>query len=140
MEAELAKAKRAVKTYGQVIDKQCRDVLDITGLHHLINENGDGHWDVVWMRLFEMRDELAGMKARAKESHPPHDARQGEPVAPDEAVEAAADAINRYAAKYVGGGTVPLKDMSLLDREYALGEARAALEAAAPFILRGDRE
>lgn len=54
---------------------------------------------------------------------------------PNEAVEAAADAINVYGAKYVGVlDPVPLKDMSLPDREYALGEARAALEAAAPYI------
>ena len=59
---ELAKYKRGAKTLGEIIEKQCRDVLDVTGLHHLINEDGDGHWDVVWMRLFEMRDELADMK------------------------------------------------------------------------------
>lgn len=60
--AELAKARRAAKTLGEIIEKQCRDVLDVTGLHHLINEDGDGHWDVVWMRLFEMRDELVDLK------------------------------------------------------------------------------
>lgn len=60
--AELRKATRAAETLGQVIEKQCRDVLDVTGLHHLINADGDGHWDVVWMRLFEMRDELASLK------------------------------------------------------------------------------
>ena len=60
--AELRKATRAAQTLGQVIEKQCRDVLDVTGLHHLINEDGDGHWDVVWMRLFEMREELASLK------------------------------------------------------------------------------
>lgn len=60
--AELAAAKRAAKTLNEVIEKQCRDVLDVTGLHHLINEDGDGAWDVVWMRLFEMRDELARLK------------------------------------------------------------------------------
>lgn len=60
--AELAKAMRGAKTLGEIIEKQCRDVLDATGLHHLINEDGDGHWDVVWMRLFEMRDELASLK------------------------------------------------------------------------------
>lgn len=59
---ELAAAKRAAKTLNEVIEKQCRDVLDVTGLHHLINEDGDGQWDVVWMRLFEMRDELADLK------------------------------------------------------------------------------
>jgi hypothetical protein len=59
---ELAKYKRGAKTLGEIIEKQCRDVLDVTGLHHLINEDGDGHWDIVWMRLFEMRDELASLK------------------------------------------------------------------------------
>lgn len=59
---ELASAKRAAKTLNEVIEKQCRDVLEVTGLHHLINEDGDGHWDVVWMRLFEMRDEFASLK------------------------------------------------------------------------------
>ena len=59
---ELARYKRGAKTLGEIIEKQCRDVLDVTGLHHLINEDGDGHWDVVWMRLFEMRDELASLK------------------------------------------------------------------------------
>lgn len=59
---ELEKCKRGAKTLGEVIEKQCRDVLDVTGLHHLISEDGDGHWDVVWMRLFEMRDEWASLK------------------------------------------------------------------------------
>jgi len=59
---ELAKYKRGAKTLGEIIEKQCRDVLDVTGLHHLINEDGDGAWDVVWFRLFEMRDELASLK------------------------------------------------------------------------------
>ena len=60
--AELRKARRAAQTLGQVIDKQCLDVLDVTGLHHLINKDGDGAWDVVWMRLFEMREELKDLK------------------------------------------------------------------------------
>ncbi|QDG65799.1 hypothetical protein NIBR502772_05860 [Pseudarthrobacter sp. NIBRBAC000502772] len=59
---ELAKYKRGAKTLGEIIEKQCRDVLEVTGLHHLINEDGDGAWDVVWMRLFEMREELKDLK------------------------------------------------------------------------------
>lgn len=59
---ELANYKRGAKTLGEIIENQCRDVLDVTGLHHLINSDGDGHWDVVWMRLFEMRAELADLK------------------------------------------------------------------------------
>lgn len=59
-----------------------------------------------------------------------------QPSVPQEAIEAAAEAINKFAAKYVGVlDPVPLKDMNLLDREHALGEARAALEAAAPYML-----
>jgi hypothetical protein len=60
--AELDAAKRAAKTLNEVIEKQCREVLDVTGLHHLINEDGDGAWDVVWMRLHEMREELKDLK------------------------------------------------------------------------------
>ena len=59
---ELTRYKRGAKTLGEIIEKQCRDVLDVTGLHHLINEDGDGAWDVVWMRLFEIREELKDLK------------------------------------------------------------------------------
>ena len=59
---DLTRYKRGAKTLGEIIEKQCREVLDATGLHHLINEDGDGAWDVVWMRLHEMRDELASLK------------------------------------------------------------------------------
>lgn len=62
VKAELEKYKRGAKTLGEIIEKQCREALDVTGLHHLINEDGDGHWDAVWMRLHEMRDELADLK------------------------------------------------------------------------------
>lgn len=66
-DAELAKYKRGAKTLGEIIEKQCREVLDVTGLHHLINEDGDGHWDVVWMRLHEMRVELTSLKESTTE-------------------------------------------------------------------------
>lgn len=59
---ELTRYKRGAKTLGEIIEKQCRDVLEVTGLHHLISEDGDGHWDAVWMRLFEMREELKDLK------------------------------------------------------------------------------
>lgn len=79
---ELAKYKRGAKTLGGIIEKQCREVLDVTGLHHLINEDGDGAWDVVWMRLFEMRDELASLKESTS-------------AIPTEAIEAAAAVFER---------------------------------------------
>ena len=59
---ELTRYKRGAKTLGEIIEKQCREVLNVTGLHHLINEDGDGAWDVVWMRLHEMREELKDLK------------------------------------------------------------------------------
>ncbi|NEW33815.1 hypothetical protein GV791_14755 [Nocardia cyriacigeorgica] len=64
LEAERDKTKRGAETLGAIVDRQCRAVLDVTGLHHLIDEDGDGDWGVVWERLAEMGAELA--KARSE--------------------------------------------------------------------------
>ena len=56
--AELDKTKRAAVTLGEIIDKQCMDVLDITGLHHMVNEDGDGDWSAIWDHLWAMKAQL----------------------------------------------------------------------------------
>jgi hypothetical protein len=64
--AEVERARRAAQTLGAVVERQCRDVLDATGLHHLIDESGDGDWGLVWERLAELgaeRDALAAKVA-----------------------------------------------------------------------------
>ena len=54
---ELRKATRAAQTLGKVIEDQCRDVLNATGLYHLIDEDGDGDWGAVWDNLAEIAAE-----------------------------------------------------------------------------------
>ena len=51
--AEIERVRAAAQTLGRIIERHNRDVLDITGLHHLIDETGDGPWDVVWETLAE---------------------------------------------------------------------------------------
>lgn len=52
--AEIEKLRRGGKELGRIIERQCLDVLEITGLHHMIDADGDGDWGVVWERLAEM--------------------------------------------------------------------------------------
>lgn len=52
--AEVEKLRRGGKELGRIIERQCRDVLNITGLQHLIGPDGDGDWGLVWERLAEM--------------------------------------------------------------------------------------
>ncbi|WP_280474804.1 hypothetical protein [Nocardia asiatica] len=46
----------ALKTYNQI-------ALDVTGLHDVINENGDGDWQVVWENVADLGDQLARLRA-----------------------------------------------------------------------------
>lgn len=53
---------------------------------------------------------------------------------PDEAIEAAANAISECSGMRFDGFWSRIEDLEPEDREYALTEARAAIEAAAPHI------
>lgn len=44
---------------GRQIERYLTWVLDATGMHHLIDETGDGDWELVWERLAEMGREAA---------------------------------------------------------------------------------
>lgn len=52
--AEVEKLRRGGMELGRIIERQCLDVLEITGLHHMIDADGDGDWGLVWERLAEM--------------------------------------------------------------------------------------
>ena len=65
LRAELEKYKRGAQTLGHTIEWQCRAVLDATGMHHVIGEDGDGDWALVWERLAEMGEAALGPKDRA---------------------------------------------------------------------------
>lgn len=49
--AEVERLRRGGTELGNIIRRQNQDVLDITGLHHLIGEDGDGDWAAVWENL-----------------------------------------------------------------------------------------
>lgn len=59
LRAEIERLRRGAQTLGKIIDDQCRMVLDATGLHDLVDEDGDGDWGAIWDRLFELRAKTA---------------------------------------------------------------------------------
>lgn len=52
--AEVERLRRGGRTLGQIIDRAHQDVLDATQMHHVIDEDGDGDWALVWERLHEL--------------------------------------------------------------------------------------
>lgn len=60
---EVERLARAGETLGGVIDKQCRMILDITGLHAWIDEDGDGDWGAVWENAYELLPRLKAAEA-----------------------------------------------------------------------------
>ena len=52
--AERDMLKRGGAELGRQIERYLTWVLDATGMHHLIDEDGDGDWELVWERLAEM--------------------------------------------------------------------------------------
>ena len=144
--AELDKAMRGAKTLGEIIEKQCRDVLNVTGLHHLINADGDGHWDVVWMRLFEMREELASLKEstigrerlrgdswrdRAQEMEVSRDAVAAELRGRDEKLAKVGDLADEWESKAGPDSNAErVFGRQVVSVEYAVAQIRAAVAAA----------
>lgn len=67
------RVRRGAKTLGKIIEDQCRMALDATGLHHIIDEDGDGDWAVVWDHLHELKpraeraeDALVDLRSRVR--------------------------------------------------------------------------
>lgn len=54
---ELERTRRGAKTLGHIVEQQGRMVLDVTGRHDLIAEDGDGDWGAVWDHLYELPSE-----------------------------------------------------------------------------------
>jgi hypothetical protein len=51
---EVERLRRGAKTLGHIVEQQGRMVLDATGLHHMIGEDGDGDWGAVWENLYDL--------------------------------------------------------------------------------------
>jgi hypothetical protein len=63
---ETARLRRGAKTLGETIEKQCRMVLDATGLHDWVDEEGDGDWGAIWDHLFALRARVEDAEARVE--------------------------------------------------------------------------
>lgn len=53
---EVEALRRGAKTLGEIVDKQCRMVLDVTGMHDAVDETGDGDWGAIWDHLYDIRN------------------------------------------------------------------------------------
>lgn len=51
----ILRKQNAIDTLDRIITQQCQAALDATGLHHLIDEDGDGDWSAVWEGLQELQ-------------------------------------------------------------------------------------
>lgn len=61
---DLRRTKSGARTLGRIIEQQNRDALDASGMHHVVDETGDGDWEVVWEALALLRPERDELAAR----------------------------------------------------------------------------
>lgn len=75
-QAALARSREGSRALGRIIKDNCAMVLDITGLHAMVDEDGDADWGAIWETAMELpgridqlsreRDELAAKVARVE--------------------------------------------------------------------------
>lgn len=68
LEAELEKQKRGGRTLGKAIDRTLKWVIEASNSEDLIGDDGDGDWEIVWDRLFQLRPDLDAANARAEKA------------------------------------------------------------------------
>lgn len=79
---DLRRTKSGARTLGRIIEQQNRDALDASGMHHVVDETGDGDWEVVWEALALLRPERDALAARlaAVEDLADETERAGDPL------------------------------------------------------------
>lgn len=68
LEAELEKQKRGGRTLGKAIDRTLKWVIEASNSEDLIGDDGDGDWEIVWDRLFQLRPARDAAIARAEKA------------------------------------------------------------------------
>lgn len=68
LEAELEKQKRGGRTIGKAIDRTLKWVIEASNSEDLIGDDGDGDWEIVWDRLFQLRPNLEAAIDRAEKA------------------------------------------------------------------------
>jgi hypothetical protein len=61
---EVERLRRGGSDLGKIIDRHCQMVLDATGLHDWIDEDGDGDWGAVWENLATLRPRAEAAEAK----------------------------------------------------------------------------
>ncbi|MGO4297117.1 hypothetical protein [Glutamicibacter sp. MCAF14] len=64
------KAERSCRLLGTIIERDGKNLVELTNSQDIIPEDGDGDWEVVWERAQEMKDRLEQAEqavARARE-------------------------------------------------------------------------
>lgn len=68
LESELEKQKHGGRTLGKAIDRTLKWVVEASNSEDLIGDDGDGDWEIVWDRLFQLRPDLDAANARAEKA------------------------------------------------------------------------
>lgn len=97
LEAELEKQKRGGRTIGKAIDRTLKWVIEASNSKDLINDDGDGDWEIVWDRLFQLRPNLEAAIDRAEKAEATIARVRGEVSAYSEIIPAVALADLRAA-------------------------------------------
>ena len=66
LRARVKRLKDACETLGKIVHDQAEMALDASGRHDLIDETGDGDWELVWGELAELRPRLEAAQTRAE--------------------------------------------------------------------------
>lgn len=56
--ARAEKAERSCRLLGKIIERDGKNLVELTNSQDIIPEDGDGDWEVVWERAQEMKDRL----------------------------------------------------------------------------------
>ena len=97
LEAELEKQKRGGRTIGKAIDRTLKWVIEASNSEDLIGDDGDGDWEIVWDRLFQLRPARDAAIARAEKAEAAIARVRGEVSAYSEIIPAVALADLRAA-------------------------------------------
>ncbi|MGO4297375.1 ead/Ea22-like family protein [Glutamicibacter sp. MCAF14] len=56
--SRVEKAERSCRLLGTIIERDGKNLVELTNSQDIIPEDGDGDWEVVWERAQEMKDRL----------------------------------------------------------------------------------
>ena len=108
---EVGHLRDACKTLGGIIDRQCIDIAKIARSEHLVSDDGDADWGVIWEQAYEIADraekaeaEVAKLREKIDVDRAMHEAFRPEVVA--EVAVLVCDEMDWQAVADWCGGTI----------------------------------